>query len=62
MKTTSLASSLGFPEGPVVLSEGRVVFCDGNPGELLVYADGSVSTYACTGGSPWGAVLGSDGA
>ena len=61
MKTTLLASGLGFPEGPVVMSEGRVVFCDGNTGELLVYTDGSVSTYARTGGSPWGALLGSDG-
>ena len=56
------ASGLGFPEGPVVMGDGRVVFCDGNTGELLVYADGAVSAYARTGGSPWGAVLGSDGA
>jgi gluconolactonase len=62
MKATSLASGLGFPEGPVVVSEGRVVFCDSNTGEMLVYADGSISTYACTGGSPWGAVPGRDGA
>jgi gluconolactonase len=57
-----LASGLGFPEGPVVLSDGRLVLCDGNVGELLVYADGAVGTFARTGGSPWGAVLGSDGA
>jgi gluconolactonase len=44
------------------MGDGRVVFCDGNTGELLVYADGSVSAYARTGGSPWGAVLGGDGA
>jgi gluconolactonase len=62
METTLLASGLGFPEGPVVMPDGRVVLCDGNTGELLVYADGSVSTYARTGGSPWGAALGSDGA
>jgi gluconolactonase len=61
VKATLLASGLGFPEGPVVMGEGRIVFCDGNTGELLVYADGSVSAYARTGGSPWGAVLGSDG-
>jgi len=62
MKTTLLASGLGFPEGPVIMGDGRVVFCDGNVGELLVYAEGTVSTHARTGGSPWGALLGSDGA
>ena len=62
MNPTLLASGLGFPEGPVVIGDGRVVFCDGNTGDLLVHADGSVSAYAHTGGSPWGAVLGSDGA
>ena len=57
-----LASNLGFPEGPVVMADGRLVFCDGNIGELSFYLDGAVSTFALTGGSPWGAVLGSDGA
>lgn len=62
MDVRLLASGLGFPEGPTVLPDGRLVFCDGNIGELSVYAAGSVATYAVTGGSPWGAVLGSDGA
>src|ERR1700674_786712 len=62
MKGSLLASGLGFPEGPVVLPDGRIVFCDGNVGELLVYDKGKVGTFARTGGSPWGAVLGSDGA
>src|SRR5690242_18516853 len=44
------------------MGDGRVVLCDGNTGELLAYQDGDVSTYARTGGSPWGTVLGSDGA
>lgn len=57
-----LASGLGFPEGPAVMPDGRLVFCDGNTGELLVYSGGEVSTYAHTGGSPWGTVLGTDGA
>jgi gluconolactonase len=57
-----LASGLGFPEGPVVMLDGRLVFCDGNIGELSRYASGVVSTFALMGGSPWGAVLGSDGA
>jgi gluconolactonase len=62
LESTLLASGLGFPEGPAVMGDGRLVLCDGNTGELLAYADGSVSTYARTGGSPWGTVLGTDGA
>ena len=62
MESTLLASGLGFPEGPAVMGDGRLVLCDGNTGELLAYAGGSVSTYARTGGSPWGTVLGTDGA
>jgi len=56
-----LASDLGFPEGPVVMPDHSIVFCDGNTGELCRWNDGQVVTYASTGGSPWGAVLGSDG-
>jgi gluconolactonase len=62
MKATLLASELGFPEGPVVMPDRSLVFCDGNVGELLVYRKGKVGTFARTGGSPWGAVLGTDGA
>jgi gluconolactonase len=57
-----LASDLGFPEGPVMMPDGSVVFCDGNTGELRRWKDGALDTYAHTGGSPWGALLGSDGA
>ena len=57
-----VASNLGFPEGPVVMPDGRIVLCDGNTGELLVYEGGKIGTFATMGGSPWGAVLGSDGA
>jgi gluconolactonase len=59
---TLLASDLGFPEGPVVMPDRSIVFCDGNTGELCQWADGTLSRYAFTGGSPWGAVLGADGA
>jgi gluconolactonase len=59
---TLLASGLGFPEGPVVMPDESIVFCDGNTGELLRFAGGEVATFARMGGSPWGAVLGSDGA
>ena len=62
MQSELLASGLGFPEGPAVLGDGRIVLCDGNTGELLAYTGAATSTYARTGGSPWGTVLGTDGA
>jgi gluconolactonase len=62
MTGSLLASGLGFPEGPAIMGDGRIVFCDGNTGELLAYRDGAVTRYALTGGSPWGTVLGADGA
>ena len=49
---TLLASNLGFPEGPVVMPDGRIVFCDGNTGELPVWDGEKISIYATTGGSP----------
>ncbi len=36
-----LASGLGFLEAPVVLDDGRVVFCDGTRGLVLALADGA---------------------
>ncbi len=45
-----------------MLADGRIVLCDGNVGELLEYADGRTTTFARTGGSPWGTVVGTDGA
>lgn len=63
MNARLLASGLGFPEGPVVMPDHNLVLCDGNIGELSLYDEvGGVRTFARTGGSPWGAVLGSDGA
>jgi gluconolactonase len=62
VQATLLAPDLGFPEGPVVMPDGAIVFCDGNTGELRCWADGTLTRYAMTGGSPWGAVLGADGA
>jgi gluconolactonase len=62
VQSTLLASGLGFPEGPAIMGDGRIVLCDGNIGELLAYENGAISTYARTGGSPWGTVLGTDGA
>ncbi len=62
MEGTLLASGLGFPEGPVVMPDGSIVLCDGNTGQLLRWASGEMRVYAETGGSPWGAILGTDGA
>ena len=62
MEGTLLASDLGFPEGPVVMPDGAIVFCDGNTGELQRWKKGELGRFAQTGGSPWGALLGSDGA
>ncbi len=61
MESTLLASGLGFPEGPTVLGDGRIVLCDGNTGKLLAYSGGAMSRFADTGGSPWGTYLGTDG-
>ena len=44
MQSTLLASGLGFPEGPAIMGDGRVVLCDGNTGELLAYQDGDVGS------------------
>jgi gluconolactonase len=62
VERTLLASGLGFPEGPAIMPDERIVLCDGNTGELLGYDDGQVTRFALTGGSPWGTVLGTDGA
>jgi gluconolactonase len=62
LEGTLLASNLGFPEGPVVMPDGAIVFCDGNTGELVRWQAGELATFASTGGSPWGALLGADGA
>src|SRR5258706_11281428 len=58
MESNLLASGLGFPEGPTVLGDGRIVLCDGNTGELLAYQDGNMSLFASTGGPPSGPFLG----
>ena len=55
MEPVLLASDLGFPEGPVVMPEGSVVFCDGNTGELRRWKDGelgSVWKIPAAGGKP----------
>lgn len=43
------------------MPDHSVVFCDGNTGELRRWKDGALDIHSLTGGSPWGALLGSDG-
>jgi gluconolactonase len=57
-----LASRLGFPEGPVAMSDGSVIVTEIANGRLSrVGADGSVDVVAETGGGPNGAAVGPDG-
>ena len=58
-----LASGLKFPEGPVALADGSVVFAEIAGGMLSrVSADGKYSVVANTGGGPNGLAVGPDGA
>ena len=50
MDSSLQLSGLGFPEGPVVMGDGRLVFCDGNVGELLEKScDGLVGEFSLLG-------------
>jgi gluconolactonase len=58
-----LAGGLGFPEGPVALSDGSVVVVEMQHGFLTrIDPAGSQSVVAETGGGPNGAAIGPDGA
>ena len=62
-----VASGLGWPEGPTMLPDGRLVFVDSYRSEISVLGgDGQpadkVSRFAYTAGAPNACVLGSDGA
>lgn len=58
-----LAEGLGFPEGPVWLSDGSVLVVEISAGRLTrVRPDGSRQLIASPGGSPNGAAIGPDGA
>lgn len=57
-----LASGLGFPEGPVALSDGSVLVVEIKTGRLTrVQPDGEVKVVAELGGGPNGAAIGPDG-
>lgn len=58
-----LAEGLKFPEGPVALPDGSVVFTEIAGGQIQrVDRDGVLSVLAVTGGGPNGMALGPDGA
>jgi len=57
-----LASGLGFPEGPVVLDDGDIVFTEIRGQCVSRVRNGSYEVVARTGGGANGATLGADGA
>ncbi|MFC3124201.1 SMP-30/gluconolactonase/LRE family protein [Pseudoroseomonas globiformis] len=58
-----LAEGLRFPEGPVVLPDGRIALTEIEAGQITAIAeDGSRELLAQTGGGPNGLALGPDGA
>ncbi len=61
MQAEVAATGLGFPEGPVVLPDGRVAVCEEYAGRISVFDGTALAPVADTGGSPNGATLGSDG-
>src|SRR4051794_41802268 len=57
-----LASGLKFPEGPVAMADGSVVFVEIQAGRISrCSADGSVDVVAETGGGPNGSAIGPHG-
>ena len=61
LNATEVASGLGFPEGPLVLPDGRIAFVEEYGGCVSVLEDGKVRTLAMVGGNPNGLALGADG-
>lgn len=55
------ASGLGFPEGPLLLSDGRVAFVEEYGGCVSVLEDGRIRRMADVGGNPNGLAMGADG-
>ncbi len=62
-ETTILATGLHFPEGPVAMPDGTVLFVEIAAGRLSRWRPGgAVETVATPGGGPNGAAIGPDGA
>lgn len=62
-KMTVIAENLGFPEGPIAMADGSVIFVEMERGTLSrINAEGKKSVIAILGGGPNGAAMGPDGA
>ncbi|MDO6729964.1 SMP-30/gluconolactonase/LRE family protein [Marinovum sp. 2_MG-2023] len=62
VKLTCLADGLGWPEGPTKLADGRIAFVETYRSRVSVLeADGTVASFAETGGGPNAALSGADG-
>jgi gluconolactonase len=61
VRATLLADGLSFPEGPVVLADGRIAFVEELIGRVSVLEDGRVRGLADLGGSPNGLAVDRDG-
>lgn len=63
MRVTEIANGLGWPEGPTVLEDGRVVFVETYRSRIGAWsAPDEVTEFAYTGGGPNATALGNDGA
>lgn len=63
MNIELVAENLQFPEGPIAMNDGSVIFTEIKRGTLTrVTPDGKVSVVAEVGGGPNGAAIGPDGA
>lgn len=57
----TVADDLGFPEGPVVLGDGRIALCDIHGGVIRLVAGGRSEVLADVGGGPNGLAIAPDG-
>lgn len=63
MTVDFIATGLGWPEGPTVLPDGRILFVESYRSQLTaVDTQGRLGRFAYTAGAPNSCVLGSDGA
>jgi gluconolactonase len=62
VRIQTLASGLGWPEGPAILADGSVAFVEMYRSQVSVFRTGrGVERLAWTGGGPNATILGSDG-